>query len=156
MSYNAKSGKHDDIIASCAVAVWRLSDGTGGWGPPSEYLAAVACGRLPTGPKPPWAIGVDLGKTGDPTAITVVRRVEVEGPVEFVDAAALQPMEAVPVIDTTNKTPERIQLEAIASAATPTHPDMKFDPATTTWLNSPRSLTYAIGSLEWEQQQKES
>ena len=162
MSYAAKSGKHDDIIASCAVAVWRLSDGTGGWGPPSEYLAAVACGRAPTGAKTsPWAIGVDLGKTGDPTAATVVRRVEVEGPVEHVDASALQVMEAVPPIELPteprgNETAERLRRQAMATNPTPAHPDMKPDPEKSTWLNGPRASSYAIGSLEWEQQQKGS
>jgi hypothetical protein len=30
MTYNAKVGRHDDMVAAAAVAAWRLSDGAGG------------------------------------------------------------------------------------------------------------------------------
>src|SRR5215470_4728562 len=81
LTYNARAGRHDDMISAAAVAAWRLSDGAVGWGPPSRYLAAVTLGLGHTVPRPaPWAVGVDLGKTGDPTAIIVLRRVAVDMP----------------------------------------------------------------------------
>jgi len=81
MTYNARNGRHDDMIAAAAVAAWRLSDGAIGWGLPSQYLAAVALGLGDTMPRPtPWAVDLDLGKTGDPTAIIVLRRVAVDMP----------------------------------------------------------------------------
>jgi len=76
MTYNAKRGKHDDMLSAAAVATWRLTDGAGGWGPPSEYLAAVVLGLRDKPARPvPWVVGVDLGKVNDPTAIVVMRRV---------------------------------------------------------------------------------
>ena len=69
------------MVSAAAVAAWRLSDGQSGWGPPFEYLAALVLGLNRTAARAaPWAIGVDLGKTGDPTAIVVMRRISVDGP----------------------------------------------------------------------------
>jgi hypothetical protein len=74
MTYNAKSGRHDDYIAAGGVAAWRLFDGAGGaWGAPTEALAAMALGMRPTRFPDRYVIGVDLGKTGDHTAIVVAR-----------------------------------------------------------------------------------
>src|SRR5215831_9505793 len=84
MTYNAKSGRHDDMVAAASVAAWRLSDGVGGWGPPSEHLAALALGIATAGTfsrARPWVIGLDLGKVNDPTAIVVMRRTSVESSV---------------------------------------------------------------------------
>ena len=100
MTYNAKSGRHDDMVSAAAVAAWRLTDGSGGMGPPSEYLAAVMLGIASQVPRPtPWAVGVDLGKVNDPTAIVVMRRISVDAP-EFsaLAEAATMPMGAVPEI----------------------------------------------------------
>jgi len=41
MTYNAKAGRHDDMVSAAAVAAWRLSDGAVGWGPPTAELAAM-------------------------------------------------------------------------------------------------------------------
>ena len=76
MTHNAKAGRHDDMVSVAAVAAWRLSDGAVGWGPPSAELAAMVLGLGGSHPGPaPWAIGLDLGKVHDPTAIVVMRRV---------------------------------------------------------------------------------
>jgi hypothetical protein len=59
----------------------RPSDGAVGWGPPSAELAAMVLGLGGSHPGPaPWAIGLDLGKVHDPTAIVVMRRVSVDRP----------------------------------------------------------------------------
>ena len=39
MTYNAKAGRHDDMVSAAAVVAWRLSDGAVGWGPPSAGTA---------------------------------------------------------------------------------------------------------------------
>jgi hypothetical protein len=101
MTYNAKPGRHDDMVAGAAVAAWRLSDGEVGWGPPSEYLARIALGMGATGLRPtPWAVGLDLGKVSDPAAFVVMRRVSVEAP-EFsdLDPLPLQKMSEVPDVE---------------------------------------------------------
>ena len=103
MTFNAKSGRHDDMINAAAVATWRLSDGAGGWGPPSEYMAAVSLGLGASyggARREPMAIGLDLGKVNDPTAIVVVRKVSVDQP-EFakLSESATQPMGNVPQIE---------------------------------------------------------
>lgn len=57
MTYNAKAGRHDDMVSAAAVAAWRLSDGAVGWGPPSAELAAMVLGLGGSYPGPaPWAM----------------------------------------------------------------------------------------------------
>ena len=107
MTYNAKAGRHDDMVSAAAVAAWRLSDGTVGWGPPSAELAAMVLGLGGSHPGPaPWAIGLDLGKVHDPTAIVVMRRVSVDRP--ELPHRDTEPMVVVPEIPR-NKTDELLR-----------------------------------------------
>jgi hypothetical protein len=97
MTYNAKAGRHDDMISAAAVAAGRLSDGAVGWGPPSEQLAAMVLGMSGSHAGPaPWAIGLDLGKVHDPTAIVIMRRVSVDRP--GLPHRDMEPMVLVPEI----------------------------------------------------------
>jgi len=90
LSYNAKSGRHDDMISAAAVAAWRLSDGAGGFPPPDMVAGLMrAGGALPA---VPWVIGLDLGKTNDPSALVVMRKTRTERR----DSAAVPMPEAVP------------------------------------------------------------
>src|SRR5580704_3887770 len=116
MTYNAKAGKHDDMVAAAAVAAWRLSDGAVGWGPPSAELAAMVLGLGGSHAGPaPWAIGLDLGKVHDPTALIVMRRVSVDRP--ELPHRDMEPMVLVPEIPN-NKTAELLRREAIGERAT--------------------------------------
>jgi hypothetical protein len=148
MTYNARHGKHDDMVSAAAVAAWRLSDGAGGWGPPSEFLAAVAAGvRDKSGFRrsQPWVIGVDLGKMNDPTAVVVMRK----SSVERLDPEA-PAVETVPDL----RTPWAIRRDELAARPTPHHPDVRGGPVE--HLNGPNARTEcAKGSLKWFEQQKQ-
>ena len=72
LTFNARSGKHDDLVLALAIAVWRAADGGmkgAGW---FRYYQELAGAVVP----PRDVIGVDLGQSRDPTAIAIVRRVE--------------------------------------------------------------------------------
>ena len=79
MTFNARSGKHDDLVLALAIAVWRAHDG----GTVAEiYLDWLR--RWATGSRASeqhYFVGVDLGQSRDPTAIAVVRRIEPPAPV---------------------------------------------------------------------------
>ena len=71
LTFNARSGKHDDLVLALAIAVWRAADGGmkgAGW---FRYYQELAGAVVP----PRDVIGVDLGQSRDPTAIAIVRRV---------------------------------------------------------------------------------
>jgi hypothetical protein len=86
--FNARSGRHDDILLATAIAAWMLGDG----GMPNsgvfEHLRQIC-----EGDRERYCVGVDLGQSQDPTAIAVMSRVnwpsdaDVNMP-EFVPAAA--------------------------------------------------------------------
>ena len=162
MTFNARSGRHDDMVSAAAVAAWRLSDGAGGWGPPSLYLAAIMTGVRDKSryPRPArWAIGCDLGKIADPSVVLVMRRTSVSAPEleAIAEDPPIVPMELVPVIDDpANKTPELLRREAIARAPTPNHPEAGKG-GEIEHVNGPRAkITYAVGSLEWAAQQRKN
>ena len=77
LTFNARSGKHDDLVLALAIAVWRAADGGmrgAGWFRYYQELAGA-------GAQPRDVIGVDLGQSRDPTAIAIVRRVaDPDGP----------------------------------------------------------------------------
>ena len=79
MTFNARSGKHDDLVLALAIAVWRAHrGGNAGW----VFLEAMRLrGMGSMASEPRYYIGVDLGQSRDPTAITVVRRVDPPRPV---------------------------------------------------------------------------
>jgi hypothetical protein len=73
LTFNARSGWHDDLVLALAIAVWVAH---GGWMASAgiyEYYRNLAGAGLPERE----VIGVDLGQARDPTAICVVRRVDV-------------------------------------------------------------------------------
>ena len=72
LTFNARSGKHDDLVLALAIAVWRAADGGMSNAGIFRYYQKLAGAVAP----PRDVIGVDLGQSRDPTAIAIVRRVE--------------------------------------------------------------------------------
>jgi hypothetical protein len=73
LTFNARSGKHDDLVLALAIAVWR-AHGAGSAGDSYfEWMRSRAMGAAANEPR--YFIGVDLGQSRDPTAIAVVRRI---------------------------------------------------------------------------------
>jgi hypothetical protein len=74
LTFNARSGKHDDLVLALAIAVWRAhGGGIADWGLLEFYRRRA---KSPTARAPRYFVGVDLGQSRDPTAIAVVRRLE--------------------------------------------------------------------------------
>jgi hypothetical protein len=71
LTFNARSGKHDDLVLALAIAVWRAH---GGGSPGQVYFEAMHMRFGGSGGAPRYFVGVDLGQSRDPTAIAVVRR----------------------------------------------------------------------------------
>jgi len=79
LTFNARSGKHDDLVLALAIAVWRAhGGGNGGW---AFFEAMRSRMGDPTASESRYYVGVDLGQSRDPTAIAVVRRVDPPRPV---------------------------------------------------------------------------
>ena len=78
MTFNARSGKHDDLVLALAIAVWRAQGGCIASCGMFELTRQLAMGSMANEPRD--YVGVDLGQSRDPTAIAVVRRVEPPGP----------------------------------------------------------------------------
>jgi len=87
LTFNARSGKHDDLVLALAIAVWRAhGGGNSGW----VFLEAMRLRNMgPTAGKPLYHVGVDLGQSRDPTAIAVVRRVDPPRPAQMDDDLGL-------------------------------------------------------------------
>jgi hypothetical protein len=79
MTFNARSGKHDDLVLALAIAVWRAHGGGMVGSGYFEWLRREATGW--TASEPRYFVGLDLGQSRDPTAIAVVRRIEPPAPV---------------------------------------------------------------------------
>jgi len=79
LTFNARSGKHDDLVLALAMAVWRAHGGGMASYAAYELMREAALGSRADEPR--YYIGVDLGQSRDPTAIAVVRRVEPPRPV---------------------------------------------------------------------------
>ena len=79
LTFNARSGKHDDLVLALAIAVWRAhGGGIASWG----FLEAMRGRTMASMPSEPrYFVGVDLGQSRDPTAIAVVRRIDPPRPV---------------------------------------------------------------------------
>ena len=79
LTFNARCGKHDDLVLALAIAVWRAyGGGNTGW----VFLEVMRLRNMgSTACEPRYYVGVDLGQSRDPTAIAVVRRVEPPGPI---------------------------------------------------------------------------
>jgi hypothetical protein len=74
ITFNARTGRHDDLVLALAIATWRAYGGgpAAGW---LDYYRQEHA-RI-TGAAEPikTVVGVDLGQSRDPTAIAVVQRV---------------------------------------------------------------------------------
>ena len=79
MTFNARSGKHDDLVLALAIAVWRAHDGGTVAEVYLDWLRRWATGSRAS--EQHYFVGVDLGQSRDPTAIAVVRRIEPPAPV---------------------------------------------------------------------------
>ena len=79
LTFNPRSGKHDDLVLALAIAVWRAyGGGNGSW---ELFQLQRRKAGLESASEPRYYVGVDLGQSRDPTAIEVVRRVEPPGPI---------------------------------------------------------------------------
>jgi hypothetical protein len=78
LTFNARSGKHDDLVLALAIAAWRAhGGGTNYQGLLEFYRQQIAREMTDSAETPPrYFVGVDLGQSRDPTAIAVVRRVD--------------------------------------------------------------------------------
>jgi hypothetical protein len=74
LTFNARSGKHDDLVLALAIAAWRAHGSGPGFGM-YEYYQQLAAQRTGVAEPIRTVIGVDLGQSHDPTAIAVVQRV---------------------------------------------------------------------------------
>jgi hypothetical protein len=88
LTFNARSGKHDDLVLALAIAAWRAY---GGGGPGQAYFEAMRMRIEGSGGAPRYFVGVDLGQSRDPTAIAVVRRTD---PVDEPTGATKEPIYA--------------------------------------------------------------
>jgi len=75
LTFNARAGKHDDLVLALAIATWRAHGGGMAGDGIFHYYRILATGGRFADPR--YVIGVDLGQSRDPTAIAVVRRVEI-------------------------------------------------------------------------------
>jgi hypothetical protein len=71
MTFNARSGRHDDLVLALALACWRAADG-GMKDAGLYYLAAARAGAFAPSRT---VIGLDLGQANDPSAIAIVQRI---------------------------------------------------------------------------------
>jgi hypothetical protein len=85
LTFNARSGRHDDLVLALAIAVWRLHDGGMRSAGIYHYTRQLVGAALPERE----VVGVDLGQSRDPTAIAVVRKIDI--------AAGVKPPEPEPV-----------------------------------------------------------
>jgi hypothetical protein len=74
LTFNARSGRHDDLVLALAIAVWRAHGGGMAHAGLFEWTRRQALGLAATDPR--YYVGLDLGQSRDPTAIAVVRRLE--------------------------------------------------------------------------------
>jgi hypothetical protein len=70
LTFNARTGRHDDLVLALAIAIWRAEGGgMASWGAFELYR------ELATGRGTEIYIGLDLGQSADYTAIAIVRKV---------------------------------------------------------------------------------
>src|SRR5262252_7330081 len=70
-TWNARSGEHDDCVLSLSMGIWYLTTGEP-WSGLMRYYAqqAGAVGGSQ------WVIAMDIGQAVDPSAITIVEKIE--------------------------------------------------------------------------------
>jgi hypothetical protein len=75
LTFNARVGRHDDLVLALAISCWRAHGSGAGSGIYGFYRDAYYAQGGPELVEPDrYTIGVDLGQSRDPTAICVVRR----------------------------------------------------------------------------------
>jgi len=91
-TWNARSGEHDDCVLSLAMAIWYLGNPEPWSGLIRFYaLAAGSAGRSQ------WVLSMDIGQAVDPSALTIVEKVEHPSPADLRDEFRLQSaVEATP------------------------------------------------------------
>jgi len=80
LTFNARSGRHDDLVLALAIAVWHAHGGMAGAGMFELARRRAAALGVASALGPRYFVGVDLGQSRDPTAIAVVRRVSLTDP----------------------------------------------------------------------------
>ena len=70
LTFNARSGKHDDLVLTLAIAVWRAHGG--GMESSGFFELTRSQSMSPMARLPRYYVGVDLGQSRDPTATAVV------------------------------------------------------------------------------------
>jgi len=84
-TWNARSGEHDDCVLSLAMAIWYLGNPEPWAGLIRYYaLAAGSAGRSQ------WVLSMDIGQSIDPSAITIVEKVERPSEADVRDEFRLQ------------------------------------------------------------------
>src|SRR5262249_17338697 len=71
LTFNARSGRHDDLVLALAIACWRAHGGGLAYQALIDYVTRRNI-RSPSR----YFIGVDLGQARDPTAIAIVKKIE--------------------------------------------------------------------------------
>ena len=94
LTFNAREGKHDDLVLALAIACYRAAGDGLAYGGLLEYYARQAA-PVRGIPAPRYFVGVDLGQSRDPSAVAVVRRVDYPSPAgvrdpEFLPNAAAE------------------------------------------------------------------
>jgi hypothetical protein len=72
LTFNAREGKHDDLVLALAIACYRAAGGGVRFQGLLDFYEAEAGST----PEPRHFVGLDLGQSRDPTAVAVVRRVD--------------------------------------------------------------------------------
>jgi len=86
LTFNARSGRHDDLVLALAIAVWHAHGGMASAGMFELTRRRAAALGVPSALGPRYFVGVDLGQSRDPTAIAVVRRVGLTDPAATAEA----------------------------------------------------------------------
>jgi hypothetical protein len=84
-TWNARSGEHDDCVLSLSMAIWYL-------GNPEPYSGLLRYYALAAGVAggSQWVLSVDVGQAVDPSAITIVEKIERPAPSDASDEFRLQ------------------------------------------------------------------
>jgi hypothetical protein len=78
-TWNARSGEHDDCVLSLAMAIWYLGDNNGQpWTGLMRFYALEAGAASNSR----WVLSMDIGQAADPSAITIVEKVEHPSPAD--------------------------------------------------------------------------
>jgi hypothetical protein len=84
-TWNARSGEHDDCVLSLSMAIWYL-------GNPEPWSGLLRYYELETGRvgSSQWVLSMDIGQAIDPSAITIVEKVEHPSQADMRDEFRLQ------------------------------------------------------------------